>query len=389
MTNRFENLIAILNKNPRLRDAFFQKFQDKEEYLSNLDNIISFFAYTHREMIIAKIKETSTLKKFDSLISELITAKIFGQNGCEVHLLPDDYFKNASPDILCKCHNFSFYVEVTQLSDSEPTLKIIEELRKLLQDKPFVVRIEFNDLLSTPCFSGAERLEQDKILEKSMEQFKKELELLTPDSAEHEIVTDGIIFSFSHSGGKPGIPGSFMSSYKFPEELFKKYVTYRLLEKAKKRVTFEGSERNSPYILTFVSENISIDDTDFKDLLYGVIPQMLIFPFEDPEIIKQATIQCDKEWAEILQDKNKHIPRWRDIKAAADSGWTDFLTVIHYIPHDYKYLAKEGLFLSEPLMKNVSGIMLIRKSSEPYFYPNPFCDEEINIAQYQDFFNSL
>jgi len=386
MTKRFENLTTLLNHNPKLRDAFFQKFQGKTEYLSILESTISFFAHTHGKMLIAKIKVTSTLKKFDSLISELNTAKIFAQKGCEIHLLPDDYFKSASPDILCKCHNFSFYVEVTQLSDSEPTLKIIEELREILRKNRFDVRIEFNDKLSPPRFSGKERQEQEKILEKSMEQFKKELELLPLGVTDHEIITDGIKFSLSYSGGKSGIPCSFMSSYKFPEELFEKYVTYRLLEKAKKREAFEGPERNRPYIVTFVSENISIDDLDFKDLLFGHTMTLLVFPFEDPEITRLATIKREKDWAEILDNKDKHIFKWQEIEAAANRGWHDFLTAIHYIPHDYTYLSKEGLFLSDPLIKNVSGILLIRKSSESYFYPNPFCDEEISISNFQNFF---
>src|SRR5665647_220699 len=152
MTNQFENLFALLDHNPELRDTFLRKFQGRNEYISILDNLISFFIHTHRHMLIVKIKETNSLKKFNSLISELNAAKIFAQNGCEIDLLSDDYFKNASPDILCKCSYFSFYVEVTQLSDSEPTLKIVEELRKLLRDKPFVARVEFNDLLSPPCF---------------------------------------------------------------------------------------------------------------------------------------------------------------------------------------------------------------------------------------------
>lgn len=389
MTNRFENLFALLDHNPELRDTFIQKFQGKNEYLSILDKLISFFIHTHQNMLIVKIKETKSLKKFNSLISELNAAKIFTQKGCEIDLLSDNYFKNASPDILCKCSNFSFYVEVTQLSDSEPTLKIVEELRKLLRDKPFVARVEFKDLLSPPCFSGAERNGQDQMLEKSMEQFRKELESLTPEPKDHEIITDGIKFSLSYSGKKPGIVGSFASCYRFPDDLFEKYVTYRLLEKAKKRESFEGSEKNCPYILTFVSENISIDDIDFKDLLYGRTLKISTLQSEDPEMVRQSTIWRDNDWGDILRHKNKHIPKWQEIETAANCGWNDFLTRICYIPNDYTYLTKEGLFLSEPIMKNVSGILLIRKSTEPYFYLNPFCDQEISLVNHQVFFSSL
>jgi hypothetical protein len=389
MTSRFENLFNLLNYNPELRDMFLQKFQEKNEYLSILDNLVSFFIHSHRDMLIVKIKETNSLKKFNSLISELNTAKIFVQKGCSINFLSDDYFENASPDILCRCSDFSFYVEVTQLSDSEPTLKIIEELRELLRDRPFVARIEFTDFLSQPCFSGAERREQDKILENSMAQFRKDLKSLSPESQDHEIITEGIKFSLTYTGKRPGIVGSFSSSYMFPEDLFEKYATYRLLEKAEKRESFKGSEKNYPYILAFASEIISIDEIDFKDLLYGCTTEIFAIQSNDPEEVLQSTILRDNDWQKIIGEKSKHIPRWQEIEAAANSGWNDFLTRIHYIPINFIYLTKEGLFLSEPLMKNVSGILLIRKSTEYHFYLNPFCEQVISLVNHQQYFNSF
>ena len=386
MSECFENLTNLLNYNPKLRDAFFKEYLGKTEYLSNLETTLSFFLPIHCEMLIEKIKDTSNIRKFSSLMAELITAKIFAQKGCKVQILPDDYFKTASPDIFCQHQNFSFYVEVTQLSDSEPTLKIIDELRQILPQKPFNVRIKFSDKLSQPCFSGEERREQEEILEKSMKEFRKEFALLSSDAGDQEIVTEGIKFNLTNSGGKPGIPCSFVSSYKFPDELFDKYITYRLIEKAKKRATFEEPERNRPYIVAFVSENISIDDIDFRDLLYGRTPELFVLPDDEPEMVHQGKIQRETDWANILANKEKFIPQWHNIADASLSGWHDFLTEIYYIPHDYTYLAKEGLFLSDPIMKNVSGIMLIRKSSESYFFPNPFCDQEISISHFQDFF---
>ena len=387
MTEDFENLSNLLNYNPKLHDSFFNEYEGKTEYLSNLETTISFFLPTHHEMLIEKIKDTSNIRKFSSLMAELITAKIFAQKGCKIQFLPDNYFKNASPDILCQHQTLSFYVEVTQLSDSEPTLKIIDELRAILPQKPFNVSIEFSDKLSQPCFSGKERRGQEEILENSMKEFREKFAVLPSDAINHEIVTEGIKFKLIHSGGKPGIPCSFMSSYKFPDELFDRYVTYRLIEKARKRASFELPERNCPYIVAFVSENISIDDLDFRDLLYGGTPQIFVLPDDESEMGRLGKIQREKDWANILANKEKFIPKWHEIAAASLSGWHNFLTEIYYIPHDYTYLAKEGLFLSDPIMKNVSGILLIRKSSESYFYPNPFCDHEISLSQFQDFFN--
>jgi hypothetical protein len=340
-------------------------------------------------MLIKKIHDTGDIRKFSSLMAELITAKIFAQNGCTIQLLPDDYFETASPDILCQHKKFPFYVEVTHLSNSDPTLKIIDELRAILPQKPYNVRIKYSDKLSQPCFSGKERRSQEMILENSMKKFEKEFSLLPSDVKDHEITTEGIKFYLTYTGGKPGIPCSFLSSYTFPDELFDAYVTYRLVEKAEKRASFKESERNRPYIVAFVSENISIDNIDFKDLLYGRTLQLGILSDDDPEIVRLMKIQREKDWTDIINNKEKHIPRWLEIVKASQSGWQDFLNEIHYIPHDYIYLKKEGLFLADPRMKNVSGILLVRKLSESYFYPNPFCDPEISLVNHQDFFNSF
>lgn len=389
MTARFENLMDILNHNPRIRDLVLQEYQGKEENLSNFDDLISFFIPSHRDELILKIKDTNTLKNFRSLIAELYSAKIFAQNSCEITLLSDNYFSSSSPDVLCKSHNLSFYVEVTSLSNSDPVVKKIDELRKLVHEKPFEVNVNFNDKVSYPRFSGPEHQEQEKLLENSLTQFKKEFELLTPKSPVTQIKTDCITFFISPIKEKPGFLRELSSGYSFPREIFEKFVTELLLKKAIKREKFEGVAKNYPYILTFVSGNIAVDDNDFQHLLYGFIPTLIVAQTDDVEEIRLSIIRRDAEWQEILQDKNKHIPKWGEIEAAASEGWEDFLTVIHYIPNDYTYLAREGLFLSEPLMKNVSGILLIRKSTEPHFYPNPFCEPGISLVNHQEFFNSF
>jgi len=389
MTDKFENLQDILNNNTRLRDQVFQEFQEKEEHLSNFNDLISFFIPSHRDELIAKIKGTNSLKLFQSLIAELQSAKIFSQKCCEIKLLPDNYFPGTSPDILCKCHDISFYVEVTSLSNSDPTVKKIDELRKIVREKPYVVNVNFNDKVSQPRFFGDDHREQETLLDKSLEQFKKEFAQITPESSVNQIETDCIMFFISPIKETPGLIRELSSGFRFPTDIFEKFVTELLLKKAGKREKFVRPARNYPYILTFVSGNIAVDDTDFKHLLYGRSPTIIIDLFEDPEVLRQVTIQRDKDWEEILRNKNKYIPKWQEIDAAAKRGWNKFLTEIHYIPHDYTYLAKEGLFLSNPVMKNVSGILLIRKSTEPHFYPNPFCDPEISIENYQEFFSSF
>jgi hypothetical protein len=385
MTTRFEDLNDILDQNPRIRDLVIQEDTGKEECLSEYNDLISFFIPAHRDELIAKIKDTNDLNLFLSLISELHSAKIFAEKGCDIKLLPNDYFPSKSPDILCQYHDLSFYVEVTSLSNSDPVVKVIDAIRKLVHENQFVVNVHFNDTVSTPCFCKDEHNEQRTLLEKSLEQFKDAFEQLTPESTIDRIDTDCITFFISPSPKKAGILVGLSSGYKFPKEIFEKFVTELLLKKAIKREKFGGPARNFPYILAFVTRNIAVDETDFQQLLYGFVPTLLLSSIADTEEIRHR----ERKWEEILQDKNKHIPRWQEIEAAARHGWEDYLTKIHYIPNNYTSLVREGLFLSEPSMRNVSGILLIRKSKESHFYPNPFCDQEISLVNYQDFFNSF
>jgi hypothetical protein len=387
MTSRFKNLADILNSNPGLRDKVFQEFEGKNASLSIFDELFSFFIHDHKDELIAKIKDTNTLPLFCSLIAELNSARIFARKGCEIKLLTNNYFRGPSPDILCKCPELTFYVESTSLSDSSPLAKIYDELRELLRTKPFEVNVNFHENVSQPRFSGEEHTEQETLLEKSLDQFKKDFEQLIPESPRREIKTEGITFFLTPTKEKPGCLGGYSSGSKFPKEIFEKFVTVLLLKKAKKRENFFDSARNYPYIVTFVSRNILVDAIDFHRLLYGFIPRLSILPI-DQETDRRARIFREEEWNVIIRDKQNYIPRWQDIEAAAKNGWTDFLTKIHYIPNDYTYLGKEGLFLSEPLMKNVSGILLVRKSMESHFFPNPFCDPEISLVNHQEFFIS-
>jgi hypothetical protein len=385
MLTRFENLKDILDQNPTIRDKVIQEYRGKDEYLSEYNDLISFFIPDHRDELIAKIKDTKTLEKFRSLNAELISAKRFNQKGCEIELLPDNYFPETSPDILCQYHDLSFYVEVTSLSNSDPIVKSIDELRGLVRNNHFKVNVHFNNSVSKPRFYGPEHGEQETLLEKSLGQFKERFKHLTAESTAERIETDCITFFVTPAPERPGILVGLSSDYEFPREIFEKFVGKLLFSKAIKREKFKGPARNFPYILTFVSRNVAVDNNDFQQLLYGFIPSFILTPDADAGEIQNR----ERIWEDILRDKAKHIPKWQEIEAASRNGWEDFLTEIHYIPNDYTNLEREGLFLSDPSMKNVSGILLIRKSTETHFFPNPFCDPEISLVNHQEFFNSF
>ena len=219
-------------------------------------------------------------------------------------MLPDNYFPETSPDILCQFHDLSFYVEVTSLSNSDPVVKSINELRELVNNSHFEVHVHFNDSVSKPRFYGPEHGEQETLLEKSLGQFKEKFEHITPETTAGQIETDCITFFVTPTPEKPGILVGLSSGYKFPREIFEKFVGELLFKKAIKREKFKGLARNFPYILTFVSENVAVGDNDFQQLLYGFVPSFILTPTADQEEIQNR----ERRWEEILRDKSEAHP---------------------------------------------------------------------------------
>ncbi|MHB8051779.1 MAG: hypothetical protein ACYDEZ_00560 [Methanoregula sp.] len=355
-------------------------FSKNSEYLTILNKLVAELEQLKCNDLIKKIEETNDLEKFFSLTAEFITAKILAERGVDITLLSDDFFGKStqSPDILGKISDISVYFEVTRFSNSDATLYIIEELRELLKNKPFIVNTNFTTELALPAFSKKERTIQKELAKRSMIQFKDLLKTLKVEEVPLKFQTEGIEFTILPAGSDTGYPGIFSSGWKFPEESFEQYVSYRLLEKACKRSSFKGSNRKNPFILVFLSDDISVDTLDFEMLLYGRIMEYGIYDSGDPRILEQMKLEREKRWKDLVKNKRKYIPKYCEIESASHFGWKKFLEEKNLIPKKYCYLHKEGLFLSNPLMKNVSGIILITKTEHPFFYPNPFCYEEIN-----------
>ncbi|MDD1687485.1 hypothetical protein [Methanoregula sp.] len=372
--------LNLLKQNPKLERVVLDKFSRHHEYLSSLDNLIADLERLDCRNIGKKIQETNALDKFSSLTAEFMAAKKLAEHGFVVTLLSDDFFGKStqSPDIHGEKFNKSFYFEVTRFSDSNAVLYIIEELREFLKDKPFIVNTVFKTELALPAFSKTDRTVQKELAKNSMLQFKEHVKKITVEDTPQKFQTDGIEFTILPADSTTGYPGILSSGWKFPEEVFELYVTGRLLEKACKRSSFKKNNRKIPYILVFLSDDSSIDEMDFKMLLYGRTIEYGIWDSGDPQLLEQMKIEREKQWRELVKNKRKYIQNYCEIESASNFGWKKFLEEMNLIPKKFCYLNKVGLFLSNPLMKNVSGIILITKSERLTFYPNPFCYSEIN-----------
>jgi len=322
MRIRYPDLVDLLDYNPILSSIVLQKYKNKTQYLSYLNSLISDLKRLKCQNLTKKIKEPNDLVRFYSFTAEMITAKILAEHGSDIKFLTSEDFEkpSSSPDILGNFSRVPIYFEVTRFKDSDAVDYVFEELNEFLQNKPYVVNISLNDSLSEPSFSGSERVKQEKIIKRAVTLFKDRLKNIEVEDSPREIQIEGVNFILSPSRKAHGYLGIIEPSVTiFPEKKFEKYVSDRLLEKARKRLQFKGESRKIPYVVVFLSDDSSIDDIDFEDLLNG-----------------------------------------KDMR---------------------------GLFSSSPVMKNVSGVILITKVNDSFFYPNPFCYNEIKNSEISTILN--
>lgn len=374
MTETYPNLTWALALNPKLKEMLFEEYNGNRSYLSQLEELILELKSLRCKCIQEEIKDVSNLYKFDSIISELETAKILAKNENRVVLLPDDYFQCQSPDILCQNDIINSYIEVTRLSGNDYLFNsIILPLTDFLKDNHYRIDVKLKENLSIPKVSGSERGKQEHLVELSLKEFEDKFK--TNSLSEFPIVIDttDIIFKIHKTISGNGYLGIFTSEViTVPSQTLREYVKERLIKKAIKRNDFEDIHRTYPYILAFDCHEWSIDTDEINQLLYGIIT-----------VIASPTNNLgEKEWSEIIKDRERNIPKWNEINAAKENGWSDLLIEKRLIPNNYAYLSEEGIFLSEQFMKNVSGV-LFRKNNNISFYPNPFCSAEINYPDLQ------
>jgi hypothetical protein len=380
MIEDYPNLSWALSLNPNLETMISGEYGNNTDYLSKLENLILDLKTLKCKGIQEEVKDVSDLNKFLSIISELETARILGKRGNAVNLLPDNYFSGRSPDLLCKNKIMSSYIEVTRLNDnpyiSDP---IITYLRELLRSYPYRVDVVIKEKLSIPKVRGRDRLAQSILVKASLNEFDSKFKNTTFSVFPHEIDTRCLIFKIYKTDSGNGYPGVVSSTcVKIPSENLRDYVKERLTKKAEKREDFKNNHLTYPYILTFDCDEPFIDDDDLDNLLYGITNSIAILASNASPAEKQKHIILrDTEWENVINEKtNSHF--WNDIEYAKENGWKDFLLEKRIIPTDFFFRTDDGLFLAEPLMKNVSGVLFKNKTHKVFFYPNPFCFDKIN-----------
>ena len=371
LTN-YPNICWALGNNERV-SVLIQNFEYPIAEMANLEKLIKEL----RELGCIGIQEKfSDLneKKVYSTIAELEIAYQLLRKGLQVTLLRDNHFSGKSPDMIIKTkQGRSIYIEVGYISSSDPTSFLIGRLRDIVANSPYIVNFSFKPDVSSPHLSHEIRKPQMKKLEDAANKFDEELKNLKIQSFPIRGDTDA--FSYEIIGTVTeghGYPAVLVTACCTSLDHSHSHVTYYLNLKVGKRVYFPTSEQEVPYILAFVCDEPGISCYEVKSLLYGDVTEIAMM--QDTPHYRSIR---EWRWIKTMKERQEHIS-WSVIEMAKKSGWEVVLSKTYLTPNEYCYVEKQGLYLTCPVMKSVSGVIFYSSSRRCEFYPNPFSSHKIN-----------
>jgi hypothetical protein len=339
-----------LQKNPNILPILLAKYPYGHTYWNYLDGLVSSLLNAQCKGIQEKFADVDNSNKLESACSELEIAKLLIAKGKQVQLLPDSYMVGPSPDLLVTDPNGQAYVEVTRFNEDELVAIIVEELRQFLrqQSTPYRVDVSIPDELSIPAAGYRSMQAKNDKAKSVMEKFKQTFSSSgTPPS---EIIAEDVTFTVSKSSQSQGGP-SFINSAVIivPSYRYVDRVRYLVTWKARKRESWTGDHLKKWYFIAIDTEHVYLDE---EDVIQAVLGHRV----------------------------TEHIIPLPEVEEAAKKSWRSFLEKQNLISKDRTYLASRGVFLSDPVSKNVSGL-IVRKDQNAWFVPNPFAADEINDSR--------
>jgi len=325
-------------------------------------------------------------KKFDqvgaiSYLAELVVAESFLIDGHRATLLSSEYFPKASPDILVQTRNGDFYVEVLYMSSSDPSSVLIDRLREITEKYPYVIKFSFGSDVSLPHHKWNERNRQLKTLESSVAQFASDLEHKKIEDLPYHGKTDSFSYDIieRNSSGK-GYPAVLTSSCSIDLDFSHAYLTIRLNKKAEKRRSFPPDKQKTPYFVALVCDELGISAGELGYLLYGSTVGYDCFP--RPGVSEEVRMKLkDGKWNKILKELSSRKV-WGKIQKVKEKGWDNLLSETYLLPHDYCYVDKPGLFITDELLRDVSAVLFSRCIGDYQLFPNPFSIDEMDYSPF-------
>jgi len=359
----FSNLNWTLETNPHnLKGKLLAAYRDKQEYLKYLDDLVYFLKSNSCKNIREKLNDASEIFHFHSTASEFEIAKALVQRGKSVDFLPQTYSGMASPpDLLVVDTDTESYIEVKRLIEDPTSVRLLEFLREFLRKHgyPYRIDVQLNEPMSIPAVGSHDRQQKEEVLTKALQEFESRFTSTEFVTFPARIQTNAGIFEIHQTESGRGYPGILWHRViDVPEDTLVQKIRQDTLEKAEKREKWEGEHLAKLYIIAL----------DFEQLFF------------DRECLETALIGNRVTYASQLP-----LPEFsetEEVKLAKERGWGDFMHDMCIVPRDRTYLdnSKKGIFFTEPVMKNVSGV-IGRFQDTLCIVPNPFASNEINDSR--------
>lgn len=330
-------------------------------------------------------------RKFDqdnaiTYLAELVVAEYFLNRGHGVTLLGSEYLPRESPDILITTQNGELFVEVAYMSSSDPASILIDDIRKITDKYPYVINFSFATDVSLPHHEWSERNQQILKLKQSVEQFDLVLQKIRVEALPFYGSTDSFSYEIIEvkNSGK-GYPAILTSSCLTELNFSFAYLTLRLQKKGKKRLTFPKDKQKIPYIIALVCDEPGINSGELGYLLYGSTKSesYLVSLRPIPEDFKEDFKK--RRWITTLK-RLASQDSWSEIQKVKGEGWEELLLNTYLIPHDYCYIEEPGLYFTEPIMCQVSGVLFCRCTGICKIFPNPFSIDKMHYSPFWENF---
>jgi hypothetical protein len=371
----YPTLQWALRTSERLK-ILLDNFENPPVEMVQLESLVKTIKDLGCEGIQDKFDDLSKTKVYPT-IAELEIAHQILRRGHGVTLLKDSFFPGKSPDMVIELEGIKAYIEVQYVSSSDPTEFLIKKLREITSRSPYIVNFTFRSDVSLPNLTHTIRKTQQKNLEDSADLFEKKLRIISCTS--FPVSGDTPAFSYEIIGiaqNGRGYPAVLTASCSTTLDHSYSHLTYYLSLKGQKYGSFPVEEKSRPYIIAIVCDDPGVPCYEVKSLLYGDTKEIALSL--DSQIYHRLR---EQRWEKAVIERKEVKNHWPEIESAADIGWTETLMKIYLIPHDYCFVEKQGLYLTCPTMKDVSGVIFCSAGRRIEFYPNPFARVEINKPQ--------
>jgi hypothetical protein len=351
-------LEKALSSNLELRELVLGNYVD--EYLKILEGLLEELYNNACKGIELKMHETALdLYRFQSTVSELEFARYFVRSNMHVGLLSSNVFQGRkAPDIYAKSNSREYFVEVKNIQFDDEDYNFGKEIAATLNSLGlhFMVIVKSLVSLATPTYAYQTREQKEVLCKKSLDEFKDALKDSSSDSSPITVQTTIAKVELHPTKIGKSYMGIGAMAQAIGEPLdYRDKVRDDIKEKSKKREEWIDNELDRFYI-------VAIDD----DTMFFYIDRY------NMELFGTSTYYTPP----LAVPDAKITPQ---VEKAIKNGWTDYLQRMCVLPNNRCVILEEnrGLFFSEPLMKNVSAV-LVQHNNVFYLVANPFAEDGIN-----------